>query len=44
MGRLFKLVFYVAILMLLGLVGFSFLGDLSVPQKEIVLIIEPDES
>lgn len=36
MGRLIKYLFYLVILGLLGLVGYSYLGDLSSPNIEII--------
>jgi len=36
MGKLIKYLFYVAVLLVLFLVGYSFLGDLSAPKSTIV--------
>lgn len=34
MGRLIKYVFYLIIIILIGLVGYSFFGDLSTPSED----------
>ena len=44
MGRLIKFLFYLAILGLIGLVGYSYLGDLSSPNVEIIQPVTPNES
>lgn len=42
MGRLIRYVFYLAVLAFLGLVGFAYFGDLSAPQAEVTIIVQPD--
>lgn len=41
MGRLIKYLFYLAIVLVLVLIGYSFFGDLSAPKREVVETIEP---
>jgi hypothetical protein len=39
MGKLIKYLFYLAVLILIFLVGYSFFGDLSAPQSTIIQTI-----
>jgi hypothetical protein len=44
MGRLIKFLFFLIILGLIALVGYSYFGDLSSPNVEIIQPVTPDES
>ncbi len=44
MGRLIKLIFFLAVLGLIGLVGYSYFGDISSPNVEIIQPIPSNES
>lgn len=43
MGRLIKYLFYLVVLILLVLLGYSFFGDLSAPKKTVIKTIELNE-
>ncbi|MDE2789340.1 MAG: hypothetical protein OXI81_02805 [Paracoccaceae bacterium] len=40
MLRLIRYLFYLALLMMLGLVGYAYLGDISVPKRQIEQTLE----
>jgi len=37
-------VFFLVVLGFLGLLGFAYFGDLSAPQSEITIFVQPDAS
>lgn len=44
MGRLFKFIFVLIVIGVLGVVGYAYLGDLSADQDEVSEPVEFDES
>ncbi|MFK5998530.1 MAG: hypothetical protein QM492_10540 [Rhodobacterales bacterium] len=44
MGRLLKLLLYLIVLGALGLIAYSYLGDMSSPNVDIVQPVVPDAS
>ncbi len=41
MGRLLKYLVYLAVLLALGILGYAYLGDMSAPQTEVSVPVEP---
>jgi hypothetical protein len=41
MGRLLKLVVYIFVLAVIGIVAYSFVGDMSAPQRDVSIPLEP---
>ena len=44
MGKLIRFVIFLIVLGFLGLLGYSFVGDLSTPQTEVTVPVTLDES
>ena len=44
MGKAIKYLIFLVVLVFAGLLGFAYLGDLSAPQSEVTIIVEPDAS
>ncbi len=44
MGKLTKYLFYLAVVAFAGLLVFSYVGDISAPQTEVTIAVEPDAS
>jgi len=42
MGRLLKFLFFLTILSLIGLIGYSYFGDISSPNVEIIQTVTPN--
>lgn len=43
LGRVIKIIFYLVILTIVGLWGYSFLGDMTPPKEDRILEIKPDD-
>lgn len=41
MGRIFKYLVYLVVLLGLGVLGYAYLGDMSAPQTEVSIPVEP---
>ena len=44
MGQLVKYLFYLAVVAFLGLIVFAYVGDISAPQTEVTVPVEPNGS
>jgi len=44
MGRLIKFLFFLIVLGIIGLIAYSYFGDLSSPNVEIIQTVTPDEN
>ncbi len=44
MGRLIKYLFILVLIAFVGLLGFSYFGDLSAPQTEVTVVVQPDNN
>ena len=42
MGRLLKYLLYLAVLLCLGILAYAYLGDMSAPQTEISIPVDPE--
>lgn len=42
MWRLIKYLFYLAVILAIVLIGYSFFGDLSAPKETVTVIVEPN--
>lgn len=41
MGRIFKYLVYLVVLLGFGVLGYAYLGDMSAPQTEVSIPVEP---